>query len=75
MTIIPYFCTNNTTICVSPGSKVTIYNKIGDAFTLLVGSGLTLDSIVIDSLDSIVGYNPAESCLSYGTQCCKIDTD
>lgn len=58
MTIMPYYCTNNPSICVAPGSKVTIYNKIGSAFTLLVGSGLTLDSIVIDSLDSSVAFNP-----------------
>jgi hypothetical protein len=36
------------------GEKPTIFNKRRDKFSLLVGKGLTLIDLTIDSLDSIL---------------------
>lgn len=59
LTIQPLYCddttyTDTSTCYESSTSKVTIYNKRRDKFTLSVGAGLTLKNLIIDSLDSIV---------------------
>ena len=57
MTIKPYWCSStvtDTTLCVTAGERVKIFNKRRDNFKLRVRAGLTLNSIHIDSLDSII---------------------
>lgn len=60
MTIKPYWCSTtvtDTTKCVTAGERVKIFNKRRDNFMLKVKAGLILDSIHIDSLDSIILRN------------------
>ena len=61
---------NRTTI------SVNILNRLRDQFTLLVGQGLTIIGVNIDSLSSIIlpHYNDT-SCLNSKIRCCNISRD
>lgn len=60
-------------ITSADGSQVTIVNKIRDKLTFKVGTGLTFENIIIDSLDSVVDYSKEDACLYSAERCCKIE--
>eukprot|EP00347_Sterkiella_histriomuscorum_P009701 403340212 len=78
MTIMPFSCSidSSDSLCVDTdaGEKVTIYNKLRERFQLFVGAGLTLQNIIIDSLDSIVDSSgdSIPDCLKELGRCCEI---
>jgi len=71
---------------VGDSEQVTIMNKKRDQFGLLVGAGLTLKNIVIDSIDSIIhrktpllviriiANEDSKKCLRTRSQCCSVAT-
>eukprot|EP00347_Sterkiella_histriomuscorum_P008156 403346168 len=75
ITIKPLFC-NATfqTDCITEDYKLTIVNKRKEKFNFLVGQGLTLQNIILDSIDSII---PVEkdvyNCLKVRFRCCWVD--
>eukprot|EP00347_Sterkiella_histriomuscorum_P010453 403376225 len=61
---------------VDEGEKITILNKRRDKFQLRVGRGLTLENIIIDSLDSILPIDKDGSgCLQRKEKCCEMGSD
>ncbi|CDW90613.1 UNKNOWN [Stylonychia lemnae] len=65
-------------IIIKPYSKVTekvvIINKRRDKLKFLVGQGLEIQDIVIDSLDSVISrHNDPANCLSSKIICCQND--
>lgn len=58
-------------VCTS--SSVTIWNKRRENLIIDVPVSLTLQNIIIDSIDSIL--SPSEPCLSTRKKCCKVEDD
>lgn len=71
MIIKPLPCDGtNASICVSPGDKVTIYNKIGGRLEIPVLRSLEMENIVIDSSDSNIDFPSISTCLEDKIICC-----
>eukprot|EP00347_Sterkiella_histriomuscorum_P021660 403333207 len=61
---------------VDEGEKITIFNKRRDKFQLRVGRGLTIENIIIDSLDSILPIDKdGNGCLKRKEKCCEMGSD
>eukprot|EP00347_Sterkiella_histriomuscorum_P011673 403371551 len=63
-------------LTVEEGQKITIFNKRRDKFQLRVGRGLTLENIIIDSLDSVLPIDQdGNGCLKRKENCCEMGSD
>jgi hypothetical protein len=73
LTIKPLRCSkyNYGPVCTEEGEQVKVYNKIRENLIFEVFSKLTIEGVVIDSVDSILPRGTP--CLSEYTQCCKVD--
>ena len=73
LTISPIPCSKNLanvqSICTD--EQITIYNKQRELFEIEVPANLTLDRVIIDSLDSIL-FDTNEACLEKRENCCSI---